>query len=152
MNQLICWLESALLCEREQRGKALFTHKTGNSARHVAAVRTCVVSLRHAICTPCGHPQGKSVRKVFPSVQNLLRAGHVPVECISFLAFQWRCGSCRDPSQPARRDALTLMALPPRLPDLLSSSRSGDAADWLRRAFHEIHNEICQAGKVTEIS
>ena len=33
-------------------------------------------------------------------------------------------------SQLARRDALSLTVSAPRLSDLLSNSRSGDAADW----------------------
>jgi hypothetical protein len=36
----------------------------------------------------------------------------------------------RAPSQLARRDALSLTVSAPRLSDLLSNSRSGDAADW----------------------
>ena len=74
-------------------------------------------------------PEQKSRVSLFPSSQNLLRAGHVPVECISFQARTMAAAVSRAPSQPARRDALTLVASPPRLPDLLSNSRSGDSAD-----------------------
>ena len=74
-----------------------------------------------------------------PPSQNLLRAGHVPVGCISFQARAMAAAASRAPSQLARRDALSLTASAPRLSDLLSNSRSGDAADWqvaceLRRA------------------
>ena len=74
-------------------------------------------------------PEQKSRVSLFPSSQNLLRAGHVPVECISFQARTMAAAVSRASSQPARRDALTLVASPPRLPDLLSNSRSGDSAD-----------------------
>ena len=62
-------------------------------------------------------PEQKSRVSLFPSSQNLLRAGHVPVECISFQARTMAAAVSRAPSQPARRDALTLVASPPRLPD-----------------------------------
>ena len=69
-----------------------------------------------------------------PPSQNLLRAGHVPVGCISFKLAQWLprplAGNSRAPSQLARRDALSLTVSAPRLSDFLSNNRSGDAADW----------------------
>ena len=65
-----------------------------------------------------------------PPSQNLLRAGHVPVGCISFQARAMAAAASRAPSQLARRDALSLTVSAPRLSDLLSNSRSGDAADW----------------------
>ena len=70
-----------------------------------------------------------------PPSQNLLRAGHVPVGCISFQAHTMAAAAplvrmCA-PSQlvVVRRDALSLTVSAPRLSDLLSNSRSGDAAD-----------------------
>ena len=78
-------------------------------------------------------PRGKKQELVLTSVppsQNLLRAGHVPVGCISFKARAMAAAASRAPSQLARRDALSLTVSAPRLSDFLSNSRSGDAADW----------------------
>ena len=45
------------------------------------------------------------------------------------------------------------MAWPGRSEDVAwAMGRESSRVAWLRRLFHEIHNEICQARKVTEIS
>ena len=75
-------------------------------------------------------PRAKKQDKDLPPSQNLLRAGHVPDGCISFQARAMAAAASRAPSQLARRDALSLTVSAPRLSDLLSNSRSGDAADW----------------------
>ena len=71
------------------------------------------------------------------------RGPGMPLECISFQARAMAAAASRAPSQLARRDALSLTASAPRLSDLLSNSRSGDAADWqvaceLRRADADV--------------
>ena len=75
-------------------------------------------------------PRAKKQLFFLPPSQNLLRAGHVPVGCISFQARAMAAAASRAPSQLARRDALSLTVSAPRLSDILSNSRSGDAADW----------------------
>ena len=47
----------------------------------------------------------------------------------------WLSPASREPSEPARRDAFNLVASPSQLPDLLSGSCSGDAADQQPRVL-----------------
>ena len=105
----------------------LAAHESGawGETRLPRSERASVIDSVHLVDTP----RGKKQELVLPPSQNLLRAGHVPVECISFQARTMAAAASRAPSQLSRRDALNLTASAPRLSDLLSKSRSGDTAD-----------------------
>lgn len=78
----------------------------------------------------CGHPQGKILDKLSPPFAKSAKGGPCTRWMHIFQARAMAAAASRAPSQLARRDALSLTVSAPRLSDLLSNSRSGDAADW----------------------
>ena len=74
-------------------------------------------------------PRGKKQELVLPPFAKSAKGGPCTRWMHIFSSSHDGCSGSRAPSQLARRDVLNLTASAPRLSDLLSNSRSGDAAD-----------------------
>ena len=86
-------------------------------------------ALRLCAAAPCGHPQGKKAGTRSAPFAKSAKGGPCTRWMHIFSSSHDGCSGSRAPSQLARRDVLNLTASAPRLSDLLSNSRSGDAAD-----------------------